>query len=276
MRFAYRLEGLDEGWTDAGALRQVSYANLRPGRYTFRVKASNNDGVWNDEGAAVQLRLQPHFHQTPWFLALCAGAVGLVGWEAHRIRLRRLLAVERVRTRIAADLHDDVGAGLSQIAVLTGVARAEIGRAGAAAPESLGVIARTAEELVDSMSDIVWAMNPGKDRLGDVVHRMRRFATEALSAREIAFTFTASGVDEALAVGPDFRRHAYLIFKEAVSNAARHSGAARVDLAVALAGGRLGLRIEDDGPAASIHPCPRTGTASSRCAPARPSWEERS
>jgi signal transduction histidine kinase len=247
VRFAYRLEGLDEGWIGAGTSREADYAHLRPGRYTFRVKAANNDGVWNEEGAALTLRLRPRFYQTWWFLAVCVAGVAGAGWQGHRFRLRRLLELERVRTRIAADLHDDVGSGLAQIAVLSGVARTQMGGDGAPAAESLGQIAGTAEELVDSMSDIVWAMNPGKDHLGDLVHRVRRFAGDVLGARDVAFGFTESGVDAARAVPPDFRRHAYLLLKEALSNAARHAGATRVDVSVALAADHFRAEVRDDG-----------------------------
>jgi ligand-binding sensor domain-containing protein/signal transduction histidine kinase len=247
VRFAYRLEGLDERWTEEVTTRQAQYVNLPPGHYTFRVKASNNDGVWNESGASVRVHLQPHFHQTAWFYLLCAAGVAAAGWQGHRIRLRRLLEVERIRTRIAADLHDDVGSGLSQIAILTGVARAQMAGNGGAAPESLDQIAGTAEELVDSMGDIVWATNPGKDRMGDLLHRMRRFAGEVFAARGIGHTFRAEGIDDTRRVDPDFRRHVYLLLKESVTNAARHSGCKQVDVVVEVAQGRLRLQVKDDG-----------------------------
>ena len=247
VRFAYRLEGLDDTWADAGATREATYVNLRPGQYTFRVRASNNDGVWNEAGASVRVHLQPHFHQTGWFYGLCLAGVALAGWQGHRFRLRRAIEMERVRTRIAADLHDDVGSGLSQIAILSGVARTQLVEDRARASDSLTQIAGTAEELVDSMGDIVWATNPGKDHLGDLVHRMRRFAGDVCAARGIALAFQAGGLDETRKVDPDFRRHTYLIFKESVSNAARHSGCTRLEATIDAAQNRLRLQVKDDG-----------------------------
>jgi signal transduction histidine kinase len=247
VRFAYRLDGLDDTWTDPDPTREAVYANLRPGRYTFRVKACNNDGVWNEVGASVVVHLQPHFYQTGWFYGLCLAAVGFVGWQGHQYRLRRAIEMERVRTRIAADLHDDVGSGLSQIAILSGVARTQLVKDGPRAADSLQQIAGTAEELVDSMSDIVWAMNPGKDQLGDLVHRMRRFASEVFAAREIALDFQVDGLDPARKVSPDFRRHAYLMFKESANNAAKHSGCGRVEVAIDVTHDQLRLQIRDDG-----------------------------
>jgi signal transduction histidine kinase len=247
MRFSYRLEGFDETWSEPGSRREATYTNLPPGAYTFRVKASNNDGVWNEAGASFPLYLQPHFHQTGWFYALCAAVVLVTAWRIHQYRLQRFVEMERVRTRIAADLHDDIGAGLSQIAVLSEVARQQFLHDGTRAVDSLGRIAGTAGELVDSMSDIVWAVNPRKDRLEDLVHRMRRFAKDVEAARGVDVTLRFEVVDPGQKLGPDFRRHVYLIFKEAVSNAARHSGCAAVGVTLEVRHGRLALQVRDDG-----------------------------
>jgi ligand-binding sensor domain-containing protein/signal transduction histidine kinase len=247
VRFSYRLEGFDETWRSPGPRRDATYTNLRPGWYTFRVKASNNDGVWNETGAAFPLYLQPHYYQTGWFYALCAALAAAVVWRIHLFRVHRLVELERVRTRIAADLHDDIGAGLSQIAVLSEVARQQFLHDGTRALDSLGRIAGTAGELVDSMSDIVWAVNPRKDRLEDLVHRMRRFANDVAAARGVEIDFETSGAAARHRLVPDFRRHVYLIFKEGVSNAVRHSGCARVGVVLEVRPGELRLQVKDDG-----------------------------
>jgi signal transduction histidine kinase len=162
----------------------------------------------------------------------------------HRARVARLLAVERMRTRIATDLHDDIGASLSQIAVLSEVIRhrhprdSELG-------ESLGRIATTSREAVESMSDIVWAINPRRDSLVELVQRMRRFASDVLAARGIEFTFHAPADNARL--GADARRHLFLFFKESINNLARHSGAAHAAIELTLHAGRLTLQVIDDG-----------------------------
>jgi ligand-binding sensor domain-containing protein len=247
VRFSYRLEGFDKEWSEPGSKREATYTNLPPGAYTFRVKAANNDGVWNEEGASFPMYLQPHFYQTGWFYALCVALVAGVAWRIHLYRLQRFVEMERVRTRIAADLHDDIGAGLSQIAVLSEVARQQFLDDGTRALDSLGRIAGTAGELVDSMSDIVWAVNPRKDRLEDLVHRMRRFASDVQAARGVDVTLRAEVVDASQKLGPDFRRHVYLIFKEAVSNAVRHSGCVTVEVTLDVRHGQLALHVKDDG-----------------------------
>jgi ligand-binding sensor domain-containing protein/signal transduction histidine kinase len=247
VRFAYRLEGFDDGWSAPSTERTATYTNLPPGRYAFRVRASNNDGLWNAEGDTFALVLRPHYYQTWWFYGLCAAAVAGAAWRVHLSRVQRLVEMERVRTRIAADLHDDIGSGLSQIAVLSEVVRQQARASGGPDSSALARISGTAGELVDSMSDIVWAVNPARDRMQDLTQRMRGFASEVAEARGLDLRFRADALDLEGRLDPDVRRQVYLIFKEAVNNAARHSGGTVLDVSVEAAAGRLQLRVRDDG-----------------------------
>jgi ligand-binding sensor domain-containing protein/signal transduction histidine kinase len=247
VRFAYRLDGFDADWSAPSAERAATYTNLPPGRYVFRVKASNNDGLWNETGDAFPFVLRPHFHQTVWFYGLCALAVAAVVWRVHLYRTHRLVEMERVRTRIAADLHDDIGSGLSQIAVLSEVVRQQARASGGPDSQALARISGTAGELVDSMSDIVWAVNPARDRMQDLTQRMRGFASEVAEARGLDLRFHADALDQGGRLDPDVRRHVYLIFKESVNNAACHSGGTVLDVSVEVVSGRLHLRVRDDG-----------------------------
>jgi signal transduction histidine kinase len=166
--------------------------------------------------------------------------------ELRRAKEERLAELERVRKRIATDLHDDIGSSLTQIAVLSEVARQ---RAGAGA-EQLAQISAVSNELVESMSDIVWAINPKKDRLSDLTQRMRRFASDIFTARGVRFHFDApfvSAADGDLHLGADLRREVFLIFKESVNNVVKHSGATSAEVEFRLAGGELLLRVKDDG-----------------------------
>jgi signal transduction histidine kinase len=165
-------------------------------------------------------------------------AVG-IAYTAHRTRVARLLALERLRTRIATDLHDDIGASLSQIAILS-----EVGRQGSER-DVLPRVAGVARELLDSMSDIVWAVSPRRDRVTDLVHRMREFAADVLIPRNIDFHFNAAASD--LPLNPDVKREVLLIFKEAVHNAMRHSCCRCVEVELSLISGWLVIRMQDDG-----------------------------
>jgi signal transduction histidine kinase len=148
-----------------------------------------------------------------------------------------------VRTRIASDLHDEIGAGLSEIAILSEVVHQKL-------PTQLTPLTRiasTSRELVDAMSDIVWAINPRKDSLGNLTQRMRRFATDLLTARGIAFRFEADERDEALPISADKRRHVFLIFKESLNNVVRHAECRHVAIDFRVNHDGLVLRVADDG-----------------------------
>src|SRR5262249_26540398 len=145
----------------------------------------NSEGAVSAEPATVDLRILRPVWQTWWFQASAGIVLALLAYALYRHRMAQLLEVERLRIRIATDLHDDIGSGLSQIAILSEVARRKIENADLEAAGPLSDIAAVSGELVDSMSDIVWTINPKHDHLSNLEHRMRRFATDVLTARGI-------------------------------------------------------------------------------------------
>jgi signal transduction histidine kinase len=178
-------------------------------------------------------------------LASVAFALGIYG--LYRYRVARLVEVERIRTRIATDLHDDIGSNLSLIAMASEVANRRVPPPDSQIAEWLSLIANTSRATVDSMSDIVWAVNPSKDRVSDLTQRMRRVADDIFTTREIAFRFSAPDAHENQTLPAETRREVFMIFKEAVNNIARHSACARADVELNLGGGWLELKLSDDG-----------------------------
>jgi len=246
VRFQYRLDGIDEDWRPPTRDRTVSFANLAPGSYRFRVRALGPGGAASVRPAVVSFTVLPPIWLRWWFLATLA--IGLAGaaYAAHRVRVTRLVALERIRTRIATDLHDDIGASLSRISILSEVVSRELDGAQPSARARLASVAETARELVDSMSDIVWAINPAHDRLGDLAGRMRRFASDLLASRDIELRFDAPA-DGATRLPPDVRRELFLVFKEAVNNAVRHAGCTGLDVALRCQRDRVELTVADNG-----------------------------
>jgi signal transduction histidine kinase len=159
----------------------------------------------------------------------------------------RLLEIERVRTRIAADLHDDIGASLSQIAILSEVARGRLDGLGHQLGAPLTEIIAISAEVMDSMSDMVWAINPKRDHVSDLVSRARRFAGDMLGAREIALEFRAPEGHPDPILSAEARRQFLLIAKEAVNNVARHSRATKARIEFDLGARSLTLRVHDNG-----------------------------
>jgi signal transduction histidine kinase len=247
LRYQFKLEGSDENWGPPTERRNVTYASLSPGSYRFLVRAVNADGVESPQPAVVAFTVLPPFWLRWWFLTLAAAAVVAAALMLHRFRVQRILELERVRTRIATDLHDDVGANLTRIAILSEVARQ---RPRAGTPEldaPLSSIADIARESVATMSDIVWAITPERDTLRDMVRRMRDHAEEVFETRDIRLLLDLPDLAHPARLGVDLRRDLYLIFKEAVNNAARHSRCSTVSITLRAAGSELCLEVTDDG-----------------------------
>jgi len=247
LKYQYMLEGVAADWCTPTDQRSVNYASLAPGSYKFMVRAVNQDGATSLDPAIVQVIVLPPLWRQWWFMGLAVVFLMLMAYGAHRLRVSQLVGVERVRTRIAADLHDDIGSGLSKIAILSDVASHLLPRDNSDVKEPLSAIAATSRELVDSMSDIVWAVNPKRDRLHDLIQRMRRFASDILTARNIAFSFATRGAETSLRIGTDARREILLIFKEGINNIARHSQCRRAHVELNIQDDWILLELTDDG-----------------------------
>jgi signal transduction histidine kinase len=211
------------------------------------VRAVNADGVVSETPASFSFTILSPLLQRWWFLALAATMVGLTVFLFYRFRVTQLLKLERIRTRIATDLHDDIGANLTRISVLSEVARRQSGDVASPVSGSLQAIAEIARESVASMSDIVWAINPQRDSLIDLTRKMRQHAGEVFMARGIELNFIAPDHAPDLKLGADVRRNLYLVFKEAVNNAARHSDCARAEIELRVEEGRLRFTVSDNG-----------------------------
>jgi len=241
LRFQYKLEGADADWSTPSEERSVSYANLTPGSYRFLVRALNSSGQVSEEPASVEfVVLTPVWHRW-WFMTLCALSAAAAVYGIHRYRLAQALVLERMRTRIATDLHDDIGSSLSRIAIMSELAKR--GGNGAAMTD----IANLSRDLVDAMGEIVWAINPRHDHVSNLLHRMRRFAGDILEARDIEMDFRTAGLERDLRATAEVRRQVFLIFKEAITNIARHAQARRVEITMEVPGGGLKLSLRDDG-----------------------------
>jgi PAS domain S-box-containing protein len=165
----------------------------------------------------------------------------------RRSREERIAEIERVRRRIAADLHDDIGSSLTQISILSEVVRQRMGESEGSVAGPLSYIARASSELIDSMSDIVWAINPQRDRLSELVHRIRRFAADTFTARNIVFKLDLPGADDDVRLEGNLRRELFLIFKESINNVVRHSECSEAEIEMKLAGAHLEYSIHDNG-----------------------------
>jgi ligand-binding sensor domain-containing protein/signal transduction histidine kinase len=257
VRYQYRLLGLDKNWSEVMDRRYVNYTNLSAGRYTFEVRARNADGVWSFQPAVFSFRIAAPLWRKWWFVMLVVAAVAAAVIGLHRHRVNRLLEIKRVRSRIATDLHDEIGTSLSSVALFSEMTRRDIQAAAPKVAERLKGISETAQELVETMRDIVWSIDPARDSLEDVVLYMKQFAAEVLEAKDIEFAFVVTGEFRGTRLPMEMRHHLFLIFKEALTNLVRHSGSCHADIQLRLDEGKLLLEIRDNG--RGFDPCSVVG-----------------
>jgi len=246
VEYQYRLEGWDTRWSSPTTERSVSYAGLGAGRFRFLVRAVTAEGLASGDPAAVSFEILAPVWQRWWFLALVCAAISAAALFAHRYDVGRRLEIERIRMRIARDLHDDIGASLSRVAILTELARREE-QTETPRDAHLNEIGEIARGMVDGLGDLVWAIDPRSDDVGGVARRVRRCASDILTAQGIGWELEMPEESAALPLGPDQRRHLLFIFQEAIRNAARHSGASFVAMSLARVDAECIARIADDG-----------------------------
>jgi signal transduction histidine kinase len=247
LRYQYRLAGVDPDWSRPDETREVHYAGLPPGRYRFEVRAVTADGLPSAEPARVEFHVLPPFWRRTSFRVAVFVMVALLGYSIHRHRLDRALALERLRTRIATDLHDDVGSTVSRMAILSEVAKRHVEGTHAEAARVMEEIGTSARELLDTPADIVWAIDPRRDDGASLATRVREFGAGLLESRGVAWDFQVSPEAEALTFDPEQRRQLLLIFKEALHNIARHARCTSASVAIATRDGRFRAEIRDDG-----------------------------
>jgi signal transduction histidine kinase/ligand-binding sensor domain-containing protein len=245
IQYQYSLEGAANEWSPPTQQRTVTYAGLTPGSYRFLVRAVNSDGLITAQPASVRFTIPPPFWLRWWFVSGALVAFASVAWMGWRYRQKQLAAVHRVRMRIAADLHDDIGSSLSQIAILSELARRAPGNPERNGP--LDQIAEVSRELVDSMSDIVWSTDPRRDRLGDLANHLRQHAGEVLGASNIEFHFVTSAIEGDRKLSVNARRQIFLVFKECIHNMTGHSRCTQAQASLTREGNWLCLNVSDNG-----------------------------
>jgi signal transduction histidine kinase len=257
--FKYRLSrvGHPEIWSAAGNIRTVPYPKLAPGQYRFEVIACNEDGVWNEAGASLTVTILPAFWQTWWFIGVTtAGLLGMIVGGVHYVstqklqrqveRLRHQEALEKERARIARDIHDQVGASLTQVSLLGELVESDKDN-----PEEVESHARqisqTALETTRALDEIVWTVNPSNDTLDGLINYVCKYAQEYLAVAGLRYRIEVPAQLPAIPISPELRHNVFLAAKEAVTNIVRHARASSAWLRLNLEPRRFTLEIEDDG-----------------------------
>ncbi|MEY2466562.1 MAG: hypothetical protein QOD03_1083, partial [Verrucomicrobiota bacterium] len=257
VQFRYQLEGLDKDWVDAGTRRVASYTHPPPGHYRFKVIACNNDGIWNKTGDTLSVTFEPYFWETSWFklaviLSSFAALCGVVVWvlrRRHRLvveRLEQQRALELERNRIARDLHDDLGIGLTEIGLLGDLVSASDGLQ-QAGRERLQEITDRARMLVASLDEIVWAINPTNDTSQSLMEYFFEYAQKLLGRAGIRCRLEVIEPMPNGKLNMEERHEVFHAFKEALNNVIRHAGATEVQVSLSAEKGELFVCVADNG-----------------------------
>ena len=254
--FEYKLEGYDDNWIKSGATRYTRYSRIPPGKYSFVLRALDNQGKLSPFNKVLEIEIAKSFWQTSFFKASLIVMILLVGWlflkwysnekvKKQQRELEKLKAIEKERTRIATDMHDDLGAGLSRIKFLSetiGIKKQKQ----EPIEEEINKIREYSHDMIDKMGEIVWALNEKNDSLSDLLSYTRVYAMEYLSQNGINCTVEAPDYFPSNFVSGEFRRNVYLTVKEALHNVVKHAQASCVTIKI-LVDEKLEFSIKDNG-----------------------------
>jgi ligand-binding sensor domain-containing protein/two-component sensor histidine kinase len=246
VKYFYKLFGANDNWAKAENGVSAAYASLAPGGYTFMVRAQNSDGIFSPI-TMLEINISPAFWQTWWFILVVIAIAFLPVYFIYKLRLRRLIEVQKIREKVARDLHDDMGSTLTSINILSEMAKGKVINEPETVKDYLRRISKNSSQMMEAMDDIVWSINPMNDSMLRITARMREFATGVLEARDIDFTFRVDEVVQDLKLDMEARRDLFLLFKEAVNNLAKYAQCKNAVIDLSIQKDKLLMLIKDDG-----------------------------
>ena len=258
IKYAYKMDGIDNDWVYCNYKRNASYTSLPPGHYIFNVKAQSPDGIWNSSPTQLSIVIQPPLWQTWWFYSLeLLVTLSIIFWlirlytrrklAKQKNEFERLRAVSDERTRIASEMHDELGSGLTSIRMLSEIAGGKIDHDITVRSE-IEKIEKSATNLSENLREIIWTMNTRFDKLDDFIIYVRSYAVEFFDESPIHFQFTAPDMVPEITLNGELRRNVFLCIKEALNNIMKHSKATDASLTIDLSElTNLVIEIKDNG-----------------------------
>ncbi|MDH3648866.1 MAG: histidine kinase [Saprospiraceae bacterium] len=243
-QYQYKMEGLDIDWNNLGTVNELRFNNLQAGDYTLKIRGADRNGNVSKQELSLGISVLDYFYRQTWFLILAFCLLLMTIYLFHRIRLQQAIKMERLRTKISSDLHDDVGGLLSGLAMQTELLEYT---AKEKDKPKLKRISEMSRNAMAQMRDVIWATDARKDQFEDLLVRMKEHAAEILFPKGISCYFKVHNINVERRIAVQIRQNLYLIFKEAVTNIAKHSNASRADVVLSRDGSRFEMRIFDNG-----------------------------
>ncbi len=246
-QYKYYLENYDERISLPQNNNKISYTNVTDGKYIFHVKGSNNDGIWSKHDEMLTIIISTPYWKTWWFILLIVATISILVIYYITTQIKNLLAVERLRTKLAADLHDNIGSSLTEISILSEVINTKLKGKDEDIVKNLNKISLKSRYLIDKMSDIVWLVNPQRDSLYDLILRLQDTYSELLADTSISFRSENLKSLEKVTLSMEHRQHLFLVFKEAINNSITHSNCSEILLNAKIEGKKLEMVLKDNG-----------------------------
>ncbi|MEO6283051.1 MAG: two-component regulator propeller domain-containing protein [Dyadobacter sp.] len=245
-RFRYRLDGWDDdGWHMFENGNKLLLNSLPPGTYTLRVQVSVAGADWGVQEWQAAVKVITPWYKSPWFFILCTLSIGFLIYLFYRYRLGQVLQIQRIRNGISADMHDEIGSTLSSITFYSQALLMQIDKA--EHQQVVQKIKENAQQVQEGLSDIVWSVKAGSDEIQDVFARMFHFGSGLAESKDIAFHFETDKLLEKMKLDMQTRKNLYLIFKEAINNAAKYAECSALDVDINYDNGTVTMVIKDNG-----------------------------
>jgi signal transduction histidine kinase/ligand-binding sensor domain-containing protein len=247
LKYSYRLFGLDDVWSEFTPQNSVHFPVLPPGEYRFQVRARNIRSVVSSELVEFRFAILSPIWQRWWFIASAILICFFAGRSIYLWRIHQLLAVERLRTRIAADLHDDIASSLASIALYSEVVQRQLKASSEDIRSLLKRIRDLSRNVMEDIGIIIWTANPRYDQVGEVLAYFQRYGAELCTAAGVAFHAYLPEKIKPLVLTPERRRTLYLILKEGLNNILHHAHCSQVKFKCTLLDRQLEIRLQDNG-----------------------------
>jgi signal transduction histidine kinase/ligand-binding sensor domain-containing protein len=272
LEFAYKLEGFDDDWNYIGSDHNGSYTNLPPGKYTLLLNSKYTSIPWSNNVTRIAITVMPHYYQTWWFrLLVIALAIALIAiairthfqnkLKQAKLELEKQRSIQNIRTRISRDIHDEIGAGLTKITLMSKRLEKTLGDE-IKTKEEVQKINNASRQLVQNLGEIVWTINPNNDSLVDLISYLRRYVNDMAESSNVAFVLSLPEITNelnAVLVHPEVKRNVLLIIKESLNNALKHSSASKIELTLTYLKNQMSVNIADNGSGFKMNENERVG-----------------
>ena len=245
-KYQYKLEGYDENWIAADLVNKAIYTNLNPGEYIFLVKGSNNDGVWNSNPTKLTIIILAPWYATWWFRLILMTTFLSIIYVIYKYRIKKFKEIQKIKTAISRDLHDDIGANLSTISIFAEIA-SNPSKTSTDVQVILKKILKFANNSQESMSDIIWMINTKTDNFLNLIFRMQSIYKESLETNDTQVIFKYDQEIENFKLTANQTKSIYLIYKEAINNINKYANASKVEITIMRNNETIEMSIKDNG-----------------------------